>query len=102
MAWVKVAKVSDVKAGMGHSVQVNGREIALFQVDGQFYCIENVCPHMDGPLSEGELHGDVVHCPWHYWPISVTSGRMTYDPAVCVDTFPCRIDGDNILIDVAE
>ena len=62
--FVKVATVSDVPVGQGKCVQVDGREIALFNLDGKFYAIDNVCPHRGGPLSEGTLEGaEVISAP---------------------------------------
>ena len=100
MSWEKVATVADVKPGAGFAVIVRRRELALFLVEGQYFCIENSCPHMQGPLSEGDVEGEIVYCPWHYWPINIRTGELTFDAGVCAATFSCRVDGDDVLVDL--
>jgi nitrite reductase (NADH) small subunit len=53
----------------------NGQEIALFCLEGQFYAIDNICPHEGGPLGNGELEGAVVTCPWHGWQFDIKTGK---------------------------
>jgi nitrite reductase (NADH) small subunit len=62
---VKVAKTGDLSPGQGKVFQAEGQTIALFNVDGSFYAIDNTCTHAGGPLGEGGLVGDEVTCPWH-------------------------------------
>lgn len=100
MGFMKVASVTEVPEGTGTVVEAGGRELALFNVDGEFYCIDNYCPHMEGPLGEGELYGEIVYCPWHSWPINVKTGEVEYDPNTCTATFPCKLEGDSVLVDV--
>lgn len=63
--FVKVGRRGDIGEGTGKSVEVGGKEIALFNSGGNFYAIDNVCLHRGGPLGEGELEGTIVTCPWH-------------------------------------
>jgi len=100
MGWVKVARRSDLKQGRGTTVFVEGREVALFLVNEKPYCIDNSCPHMDGPLADGDLEGEIVYCPWHYWPINVRTGETEYDPGLCTQTFPCKVEDDTVFIDI--
>ena len=67
---VKVAQTSDLSPGASKVVQADGRSIALFNVEGTFYAMDNNCTHRGGPLGEGELSGDTVECPWHGGPAS--------------------------------
>ncbi|MBI2461390.1 MAG: Rieske 2Fe-2S domain-containing protein, partial [Candidatus Rokubacteria bacterium] len=73
----KVAEIADLAPGQGRVVEVEGKAIALFNVDGAFYAIDNTCLHRGGPLGEGELDGAVVTCPWHGWCYDVTTGANT-------------------------
>jgi NAD(P)H-dependent nitrite reductase small subunit len=98
--FVKVAKTSDLAAGQGKIVEANGREIALFNVGGSFHAIDNTCKHRGGPLGEGELDGTVVTCPLHAWTYDVTSGECFDDPACAVDTFPVKVEGEDVLIEI--
>jgi nitrite reductase/ring-hydroxylating ferredoxin subunit len=63
--YVKVAQASELEPNHGKLVEVQGKKIALFNLDGKFHAIDNTCTHRGGPLSEGELEGDEVTCPWH-------------------------------------
>ncbi len=77
-----VAKVDEIPSGAGKVVFAGDRAIALFNVNGTFYAIDNTCPHRGGPLGEGELDGATVTCPLHGWQYDVTSGSGTFGPAV--------------------
>ena len=62
--FVRVASTEDVALGRGKMVEVSGKKIAIFNVDGNYYAIDNTCTHKGGPLSEGGLEGKEVTCPW--------------------------------------
>jgi nitrite reductase/ring-hydroxylating ferredoxin subunit len=98
--FVRVATVADIPEGQGRMFDVNGRSIAIFNVAGQFHCIDNLCEHQQGPLAEGELEGCVVTCPWHGWTYDVTSGESPDDPDTRVECFALKVDGDDILVAV--
>ena len=98
---VKVAQTSDVSPGTGKVVQANGRNIALFNVEGTFYAIDNTCTHRGGPLGEGELSGDTVECPWHGAHFNVKTGAVTSPPAGAgVRSFPVKVEGNDVLVEV--
>jgi nitrite reductase/ring-hydroxylating ferredoxin subunit len=71
---VKVAETKEVAPGTGKVVGAEGRSIALFNVAGTFYAIDNNCTHEGGPLGEGALVGEVVTCPWHNTEFNVRTG----------------------------
>ncbi len=96
----KVANVSDIPAGSGKVVEVDGTSIAVFNCEGSFYAIENTCKHRGGPLGEGQLSGKTVTCPWHGWQYDVTSGVCTMNPSIKSQTFAVKVDGDDILVSV--
>jgi nitrite reductase/ring-hydroxylating ferredoxin subunit len=100
MALVKVAETSELKPGCGMVVEAGGRELALFNVDGEFYCIDNTCPHMEGPLGEGDLDGDEVMCPWHAWSFNVKTGEGLYGLGLCVRSFPCKVEESAVLVEI--
>jgi nitrite reductase (NADH) small subunit len=78
---VRVASAEDIPPGSAKLVEVEGRRLAVFNVDGRFYAIDDTCPHRGGPLSEGELEGEVVTCPWHRSTFNVTTGAVLSAPA---------------------
>ncbi len=94
----KVAKVSDVKTGEGKVVIAGGKEVALFNVGGQFSAIDNVCPHQGGPLGEGMLDGEEITCPWHGWTFNVKNGVCTFNPNASVPSFQVKVEGEDILV----
>jgi len=98
--FVTVAKVSDVKEGEGKVVQTAGKEIALFNVDGKIFAIENECKHMGGPLGEGMVDGNIVTCPWHQWKYDVTSGKSVMNPQIGVGCFEVKVEGDEVKVKV--
>ena len=98
VTFVRVAKVSDIPPGQGRVVVVQGRPVALFNLDGSLYALSNVCLHRGGPIGEGELDGTVVTCPLHGWEYDVRTGSNTINPAARLSTFPVRIEGDDVLV----
>ena len=100
MPSVKVAKMTDVPVGQGLVVQAGDRNLALFNVGGRYYAIDNTCAHRGGPLGEGDLDGAVVACPWHGWRWDVTSGANANNPAVKVDCFAVTVEQGEIFVEL--
>ena len=99
--YVKVAQASELEPNHGKLVEVQGKKIALFNVDGKFHAIDDTCTHRGGPLSEGELDGDEVTCPWHGAKFNVTSGEVLRPPAPQgVKSFPVRVTGNDIEVEI--
>jgi nitrite reductase (NADH) small subunit len=98
--FVKVCKKGDVPVGAGKTVDVSGKPIAVFNLNGDFYAISDTCVHRGGPLGEGELDGKTVICPWHGWRYDVTSGANEMNPSMGVDKYEVKIEGDDLLIGV--
>lgn len=94
----RVARLSDLAAGSGVVRQVGQFEIALFQVDGTVYAVENACCHRGGPLGHGELQGGVVRCPWHLWEFDLSSGACLSSPGERIRTYEVRIEGDEVFV----
>jgi nitrite reductase/ring-hydroxylating ferredoxin subunit len=99
--FVKVATTDQVSPGQAKLVEVNGTEIALFNIDGAFHAIDNNCTHVGGPLCEGELDGGEVTCPWHGAVFDVTTGKVIGPPAAePVNYYNLRVVGSDIEIEV--
>ncbi len=100
-AFIKVAKAEELAPGQGKLIEIDGREIALFNVDGSFYAIDNTCAHVGGPLSEGELEGTRVTCPWHGAVFDVTTGAVLGPPAAeGVMKYNTRVEGDEVEVEI--
>lgn len=100
MAFFRAASRDQIPLGTIHEVQLEQRTIALANVNGRFYAIDNTCLHRAGPLGQGSLSGTVVSCPWHGWTYEVTTGRVTFNPEMGVHTFPVEERGDEIWVDI--
>jgi nitrite reductase/ring-hydroxylating ferredoxin subunit len=98
--FVKAAGTSDIPPGTGMTCDVQGTPVAVFNVDGQFCAIHNTCVHRGGPLGEGELEGQIVTCPWHGWQYDVKTGQSPVNPAASVKTFPCKVEGSDVCVEI--
>src|SRR6266568_8083210 len=99
--FIKVAKAGEIAPGRAKCVELNDREIALFNIDGAFHAIDNTCTHVGGPLSEGEVAGREVTCPWHGAVFDVTSGQVLGPPAgQAVGRYEVRVNGTDIEVEV--
>ena len=92
--FVEVATVSDVPVGR---VKACG-DIALYHTASGFFATTNTCPHRGGPLAEGDLLGNEIICPWHFWSFDVTTGANVADPSLQIATFEVRLEGERILV----
>lgn len=98
---VKVAETTQLPSGQSRMIEVNNRQIALFNVEGAFYAIDNVCSHSRGPLAEGRLLGATVTCPWHGAQFDVTSGKCLREPATAnVMSYVVRVEGVVIFVEI--
>ncbi|MEO6543300.1 MAG: Rieske 2Fe-2S domain-containing protein [Nitrospiraceae bacterium] len=93
-----VAQVEGLSPGQVKVVTVNKREIALFNIDGAYFAIHNLCPHEGGPLCEGRVKGFVVACPWHDLAFDVRNGQGTDGGVYCVGSYDVRIEGTDICV----
>lgn len=94
-------KVAELPPGGMRVVEIGGRRIALCNVEGTFYAIEDLCTHDDGPLGEGRLVEGQAECPRHGGRFDVKTGRATRMPAVApTRIFPARVEGDTVYVEV--
>ena len=100
MTWKKVALRKDVRPGAPRVVKVAGREIVLYDLEGELCAIDNVCPHRLGPLSEGFLENGIVSCPWHGWRFDVRTGEGVSHRMAKVDRFPVELRGEEIFLGI--
>lgn len=130
MSFVNIAKVSEIPTGKMKHVEVNGNEILITNVEGRFYAVSDRCGHMNASLSMGTLTGTVATCPMHGSRFDVTTGKKIAGPVLQgaeglgdlpeavlklfqrlqelmtpiktydLRTFPVKVDGESILVDV--
>jgi nitrite reductase/ring-hydroxylating ferredoxin subunit len=98
--FIKVAKTSDLPAGQAVVIEVGGRTIALFNVKGEFFALDNTCMHRGGPLGEGFVDqiNLTVQCPWHGWIYSLATGASPIDSMAKVERFEVKVEGEEVMI----
>jgi nitrite reductase (NADH) small subunit len=95
---VPVAKLADLPPGRCRSVEADGFGVAVCNVDGTIYAVDNTCPHAGGPLGEGQLHGELIECPWHGWRYNVRTGERPVNPDIKVECFQAHVEKDVIYV----
>jgi 3-phenylpropionate/trans-cinnamate dioxygenase ferredoxin component len=101
--WVKVAQVGELAPGEKKQLDLDGVEVALFNVDGEYYAIEDVCTHDGAPLAHGRFRGEEIICPRHGARFNVKTGAALCMPAFePVETYQLKIEGNDILIEVEQ
>lgn len=90
------------KENGGQEVVVDGREIAVFRINEQFFAIKNICPHKGWKLHEGFVNGNTnsVKCPGHSWEFNVKTGEYLGNPNIKIRAFPIIKEGNNIYIEI--
>jgi nitrite reductase/ring-hydroxylating ferredoxin subunit len=98
----KVATTDEVPDGKSKLVQVGDKMIAIFQWQGIFFAIDELCPHRAGPLSEGVFDGATVTCPWHGSKFEVATGKCLGTGPAARDIQPYAVfrEGDALSIEI--
>ena len=98
---VTVGKADSVPPGRGATVKLkDGTEIALYNVKGAFYAIENFCPHKGYPLADSRLYGNIVECDLHGWRFDVRTGECFTKKACAIENYEVKIEDGMIKIKV--
>ena len=100
--FVEVATTTDLPLGKAKTISVDGRLIALYHIEKGFFATDNTCPHRGGPLGEGDLLGDEIVCPWHFWSFNVQTGVNPGNSEARVQTHEVRVEGDKILVRLSQ
>jgi nitrite reductase (NADH) small subunit len=97
--WIEVCAEEDVPRLEGRRVVVNGFYVAIFNTEEGFFAIGDVCPHMGGPLSDGDVAATTVSCPLHARKIEIKTGEVKNDDLSRVLTFPVKVEDGKVLLD---
>lgn len=84
--------------GRGRVVELGGREVALFNRNGEIHALENTCCHRGGPLGDGSLQGSEVSCPWHGWRFDLETGECLNSPGDRVRTYTVDVEDDIVRV----
>lgn len=97
--FTKVTTLDELSTAGKMLVEVDERLVVLFHIDGQVYCIDDVCTHDGGPLSEGPLEGTTIACPRHGAKFDVCTGKALTMPATeATVVHEVKLEGDNVLV----
>jgi naphthalene 1,2-dioxygenase ferredoxin component len=101
--WVTVASAAAIAKGDMVGIKLGDRLVALYNVAGRLYATDNVCTHAFAMLTDGWLDGNEIECPLHAGRFDVTTGKGLGPPIPCdIRTYPVRIVGDDVQIDIAD
>jgi len=101
MAFVAVARADEIPVGHGAFVERGGLALAVFNAGGgRFHATGPICPHEDGPLSEGWLEAGAVVCPWHGFDFDLATGRCGVDADLAVPVYPVRVSDGVVEVDL--
>lgn len=95
-----IANTTDIPVGESRILEVEGNSIAIWNINGNYYAYQNLCPHRGGPVGEGEMEGSVVTCPWHGWTFDVTTGVSPVNPAAKLTRYDVKVEGNQIKINI--
>jgi nitrite reductase/ring-hydroxylating ferredoxin subunit len=99
--FVEVAKKSQIPENGVIGVEVEGKTLALVNLGGMICALDDSCPDEAGPLSEGQIEGEEIVCPWHASHFDVKTGRVTMDPAVAdIATYKVRLVDDAVQVEL--
>ncbi len=100
-SFVEIARTDEIAPGKAKMVEVEGRKIALFNLEGSYWAIDDTCTHRGGPLSAGEVEREVVTCPWHGSRFNIKTGEVLISPAIeGVKSYEVQVEGSIIMIEV--
>lgn len=94
----RVAHIEEIPLKTGKAVQVGKQEIALFNLEGRFYALNDFCPHRGASLAEGFLEGGRVLCPLHLFDFDLATGACGNMPHLQACTYPVKVEGDDIYV----
>ena len=96
--WEEVAKIDDIEPGTCKAVDVDGTQVAVFNLDGEYFAIEDVCTHDGSEISCGIVMGDEIICSRHGARFNIKTGQVTAPPAYeDIETFPVKVENGVIL-----
>lgn len=94
-----VARISELPPGQRKLVFIDGRSVALFNIEGKLHAVDNSCPHNGASLAGGRLDGTVLQCPAHGLRFDLASGCMPgAGGGLCLKTFPVHVDGEDVVL----
>jgi len=98
--WIQVTQSENIPMREGRAVEIEGHELAVFNLGDRFLTVENRCPHRGGPLSDGIVAGDSIVCPLHAWKVCLDDGAVVKpaEQKACVATYSTRVEAGVVCV----
>ena len=96
--FIEVANIKEISENQAKIIEHNEKQIAIFNINGNFYAISNVCLHRGGPIGEGFVNEFNITCPLHGWQYDLKTGQCNTAPGAKLETYQLKVEGDKILI----
>src|SRR6266508_2441693 len=112
-----VARVDEIPPGGRKIVRLEGREVGVFNLDGEFHALKSACPHQGARVCLGKIvgtalpsdvyeyrygrEGRILRCPWHEWEYDIATGEAVFDPSVRIKTYPAEVRDGEIVVTIA-
>lgn len=97
---IPIGKAEAIPEGGNIVVTVNQKDVAVFRASGQFFAIDDLCPHMGASLSGGFVEDGVVTCPWHYWRFRLSDGAWADSPRIKTGCYTVHQVGDELELEI--
>jgi len=95
----RITAADELNPGECMETVVDGRILAVYNVDGQFHALDGICPHAGGPLGKGTLQGRTVTCPWHGWQFDVETGQHCLNAEIEQKRYEVAVVGGDLVVD---
>jgi len=97
--WIEVGTLNDIPKQGARVVRTDNGDIAIFRTEAdEIFALRDSCPHKQGPLSQGIVHGKRVACPLHDWKINLDTGLAVAPDEGCAASYPIKMQGDKIML----
>ena len=97
-----VCRLDELAEGLGKTVYIGDKAIALFLIEGQCYAIDDTCPHMGASLGGGFVDNKTVTCPWHFWRFRLGDGAWADNPRLGVACYKTKIQNDEVQVELPD
>lgn len=99
--WVKIVALEDIPQLGSRVIKTDTTDIAIFRTaSDEVFAMKDECPHKQGPLSQGIVHGASVTCPMHNWKIDLASGEALAPDEGCTNVYPTKVENGQVYIDL--
>ena len=98
--FIHVADMTAIPPGTAKVIEVQNVAVALFNLEGTIYALDNMCQHAGGPLGEGKIKDDIVICPWHGYRYNIKTGKYLKNPDMRVACYQVKVESGQIKVSV--